>query len=923
LYPRVALQILIALLGVLAALFPGIAGANQGLIVRDESMGTGRGEAVGADPVGTVDYLITPEMGITRGESLFHSFSQFGIGAGEVASFTGSAGLARIIARVTGREPSPVDGVLRSTAPGADVFLLNPNGLFFGPSGYIDVQGSFSMSTASGLEFPDGVFDTTDLASPGESPSCCGGAPTAYLFAGQTAGAAGDPAKIVVGTRFGSTGHYFGVPPDKTLSIVAGGVEVEGGQVELTGGAILLAATGHAAVRVPIDLLQESDWLESLGNDAVISISNGARLRTINPNGPKGGGRVVLRGGRLRMENSSSIVGGGPLGGGIDAQFTGDVVLTKSSGLSNFSEGPTSTGIQLNADSLALDLGSWIKSTQGEIQIWTRGATRVETGSAIKTSTQDLWFFRPPVAAGNIHLRAGSLELLSGGQILSLTGNGWSTSGDPEPAGDIDLTVAGELRIEGSQEASGEIQRSGVLSRALDEATGQAAAGDIRITANRLEMAESGLISAKSPNEAAAGGIDIRAYSSIRLTGGFQPAGHELTEISARGVGGGAGHVSLAAPVIEILDGAAVSATSLGAGNAGDVRIDANFLQVAGQSTPEAGVAQASAVYAETLAGGAAGNLELILRDGLEISDAGKLSVKTRGTGSAGSIRIEVSEGSVEISNNGLVLSESLSSAEGAGTAGSILVSASGDIRIDTDSALEATGAVVDAGDIELEAGGTLSLIESQVNTKSKSALGGNIKLNAGSMIQLVRSQVETDVGGLGNGGNIWLGQGSPTVPTPPVWTTLNASRVTATAEEGKGGFISISADQYLKSADSVVSAASDLGEDGTVEVTAPEVEVSGSLEGLPIAYLDVSALLREHCAARIESDNSSLTLEDRPNIAPEPGGYLPASVLPGASPASGNGIPRLARESDRLGLAAELASFDAGCGRRWLFPHR
>ncbi len=250
-YPRVALQILIALLGVLAALFPGIAGANQGLIVRDESMGTGRGEAVGpgADPVGQVDYLITPEMGITRGENLFHSFSQFGIGAGEVASFTGPAGLARIIARVTGREPSPVDGVLRSTAPGADVFLLNPNGLFFGPSGYIDVQGSFSMSTASGLEFPDGVFDTTDLASPGESPSCCGGAPTAYLFAGQTAGTAGDPAKIVVGTRFGLFGQFFDVPPGETLSIVAGGVEVDGGQVELTGGAIQLAATGHAAVR--------------------------------------------------------------------------------------------------------------------------------------------------------------------------------------------------------------------------------------------------------------------------------------------------------------------------------------------------------------------------------------------------------------------------------------------------------------------------------------------------------------------------------------------------------------------------------------------------------------------------------------------------------------------------------------------------
>jgi hypothetical protein len=269
------------------------------------------------------------------------------------------------------------------------------------------------------------------------------------------------------------------------------------------------------------------------------------------------------------------------------------------------------------------------------------------------------------------------------------------------------------------------------------------------------------------------------------------------------------------------------------------------------------------------------------------------------------------------------------------------------DIRITDGGALAATARSVDAGDIQLEAGGAITLIDGLVTTRSESALGGNIQLDAGSLVHLVRSAVETDVGGLGNGGNIRLGGGSANVPNPPRFAVLNASRLTATAEKNQGGFIFISAGQYLESPGSRVDASSGNPEkNGIVELVAPELEVSGNLAVLPSAYLDVSAVLQEHCAERGDDAGSSLILAERPNIGPEPGGYLPASALAVASsltastttasstvtssttssvassvtassisPAATR-LPPLTPRTAPLPLPAQLAAFDPGCGK-------
>ena len=95
--------------------------------------------------------------GLTRGNNLFHSFSQFDLKAGDVATFSGPANIQNILSRVTGGSPSSIDGTIRSGIAGANFFFINPSGVVFGPNASIDVSGAFAVSTANYLKLADGA----------------------------------------------------------------------------------------------------------------------------------------------------------------------------------------------------------------------------------------------------------------------------------------------------------------------------------------------------------------------------------------------------------------------------------------------------------------------------------------------------------------------------------------------------------------------------------------------------------------------------------------------------------------------------------------------------------------------------------------------------------------------------------------------
>ena len=106
------------------------------------------------------------EGGALRGVMLFHSFEEFNIAEGGGAYFSNPDVVNTIFSRVTGANPSNIFGTL-GVLGNADLVFLNPNGILFGPNAQLNLQGAFTASTASGVEFPNGeVFSALEPEEP-------------------------------------------------------------------------------------------------------------------------------------------------------------------------------------------------------------------------------------------------------------------------------------------------------------------------------------------------------------------------------------------------------------------------------------------------------------------------------------------------------------------------------------------------------------------------------------------------------------------------------------------------------------------------------------------------------------------------------------------------------------------------------------
>src|SRR5213593_2893926 len=195
----------------------------------------------GVDSLGKpADYLIGAELGALRGDNLFHSFSRFGIRTNETATFDGPASVKNVIARVTGVGASNIDGTLRSAMPLADVWLLNPSGIVFGPGATLEVPGSFHAATADYLGFAGS--DERFSAKLQLSNVLSAAAPSAFGFLPETIAAA--PIEV--------TGSTLSASDGKTLELAGGDVTLTGadliapaGTIELRGGKIVVEQDSH------------------------------------------------------------------------------------------------------------------------------------------------------------------------------------------------------------------------------------------------------------------------------------------------------------------------------------------------------------------------------------------------------------------------------------------------------------------------------------------------------------------------------------------------------------------------------------------------------------------------------------------------------------------------------------------------------
>lgn len=117
--------------------------------------------------LGTENSIVTPDIfrngswideisgGAVRDSNLFHSFQDFNVNEGQRVYFANPAAIDRIFSRVTGQNASEIFGTL-GVMGHADLVLINPNGIFFGPDSQLDIRGAFVATTSDSLRFDNG-----------------------------------------------------------------------------------------------------------------------------------------------------------------------------------------------------------------------------------------------------------------------------------------------------------------------------------------------------------------------------------------------------------------------------------------------------------------------------------------------------------------------------------------------------------------------------------------------------------------------------------------------------------------------------------------------------------------------------------------------------------------------------------------------
>ncbi|KAB8331699.1 filamentous hemagglutinin N-terminal domain-containing protein [Scytonema tolypothrichoides VB-61278] len=263
--------------------------------------------------------------GTQAGSNLFHSFEQFSVPTGTTAYFQNALDIQNIISRVTGKSISNIDGTLRANGT-ANLFLINSNGIIFGPNASLNIGGSFVASTASSLNFADGIkFSGTE---PQTTPLLTVSVPIGLQF-GATAASIRNQSQVLDGASI-SNPIGLKVQPGKTLALVGGDIVQQGGSLTAPGGRIELGSVASNSL-VSLNPTNQG-WV--LGYEGVQNFQNiqliqrtvdGSNIRTlVNTSSQDGSGSIQVQG------KSVELIGGLVLvitqnGGVTDGQ---DITIT-------------------------------------------------------------------------------------------------------------------------------------------------------------------------------------------------------------------------------------------------------------------------------------------------------------------------------------------------------------------------------------------------------------------------------------------------------------------------------------------------------------------------------------------------------------------------------------------------------------------
>lgn len=962
-------------------------------IVRSGSLGPKIGAEGVVEPAGP-HFRIDSTLGEIKGPNLFHGFLDFNIQAGESATFTNSqpAAIGNIFSRVEGNNPSTINGLLASEIPGANLYLINPRGVLFGPNAALDIgatismPGSFFASTADYVrlgtagEANAGFFSAhvqvSDLLT--SAPATAFGFltpnPVAITFEGSRLPGdplnptihpeTGNPIPVPLGQTFAAIGGDITVRPDPSTGASVS-IYVPSGQIDL----VSVASPGEVGYPNLTDAQNVNG--ESFSAKGTIRMSGSPGVPgtfdvtdyLLEGNGA--GGAIRLKGGAFEADGAAliadtiaDVAGVNP---GIIVDVTGDLLLKNSSVVLTENFGPGGSGsIALTGRRVNIESGSLVRTdsldgglgfpdplgTTGNISITgTESITVTGTGEFNNRSTIDTQATGPSGDTGSITLSAPTitigdrgllqhlvtsngrtgevtimenvreLNVLAGGgiEIVNAAANG--VTGRLNISTQESVTVSGRFdpatpsRIAYLRDSTGSATEVGVLSIetgrfVLTDGAELVGVGDrlagINVSVTARESVTLAGNSLMTVSDASAGSFTIRApvigldratvrgrhTSDLReagqtileaTAGNLTLANGSLVRTSIRGGATDSAPLSLIASDSIFFSGgsSAESSTIEGAsGNGGPVHVQGgNLVSLDG---PNSGIFS----LADATSTGNGGSVT-VQANTVAVNNLAAISARNDGAGDAGSL--SVLAGGTLSANNG-----SITTTASQGQGGYITATAGQSITLANGSEFSATSTGPgNAGNIFFDAGqnflATNSVVTTEATAPGTQASGGNITVLATDMIRLTNSQINASV----QGSTTTIGG---TIVIDPQFVILQNSHILAQATQGQGGNITITAGTFLADPSSSVSASSQLGINGTVDIRATVQNLSGALVPLQQDFLAGGSLVAQRCAARVaEGQISSFVLAGREGLPAEPDGSLSSPLEPRLTGLSGS----------------------------------
>ncbi|WP_138504289.1 filamentous hemagglutinin N-terminal domain-containing protein [Nostoc sp. PA-18-2419] len=558
--------------------------------------------------LGAESSIITPKLidghpidqidgGAIRGENLFHSFDKFSVSTGSTAYFNNSIDTKNIIARVTGNSISNIDGILKANGS-ANLFLINPNGIIFGANASLNIGGSFVTSTASSLNFADGIkFSAT---TPESAPLLTVSAPIGLQF-----GATAAPIRNQSQASTEGATNFFGqsvglqVQSGKTLALIGGDITLEGGNLTAKAGIIEL---GSVAPNSLVSLSSTNQaWTfgyEGVKNFQNIQLINLNQIFTTIDTSGESGGNINLQGKRVLVTGSNifGITLGGQPGGNLTVNASESVELGENVFLFT---GTLNTG---NSGNINITTKKFIAKDGAQVSMYNFGSG----------------------LPGELTINASdSVELISGIPI------------PPLPDGS-DIVSSGLFsETYGSQNAGNIIINTGKLR----------IQGGARISTSTEGFYES-LVNQFTPAAGKGGNLTVNASEFIELIG-TSPNGSKISGLfsGTQGPGDG-GNLTATTGQLIVKDGAAINVNSQARknviyvgdpnnlGKAGDLNITANSILLDNQGK-----------LTSNSESGKGGNIGLQVRDLLLMRRNSQISTNGGGDKTGGNITISAPNG--------------------------------------------------------------------------------------------------------------------------------------------------------------------------------------------------------------------------------------------------------------------------------------